>query len=156
MKCEETGENKPSDGELNLDFNLLFTKILELSFGNDETEAEVFIIFVGGFSIDLEEPKEAADIDLSAKAFLALTRLLPFGIRAVEIGERKESVGLLYFLARDSIPSADVSSSTSLFLDLTVAVGLGVFKFGIEARKEDVFLELGGELNNDASFSSER
>ena len=72
------------------------------------------------------------------------------------MGERKESVGLRYFLARDSIPSTDSPYDNSLFLDPIEAVGLGVFNFGIEARKDAVFLVLDGELSVDASSSLRR
>ena len=95
-----------SVGELSLAFNLFWTMALDFIAGNtgvDDEERRYFawVCLMGTIRLRplslpplLFDRKDAAEMERSAMAFLALTRLPPLGTSALEMGDRKESVGL--------------------------------------------------------------
>ena len=87
--------------------------------------------------------KDAAEMERSAMAFLAWARLPSLGIIALEIGDRKVSVGLEYRPpAREppAPPRKDFASPSATGAE----VGLGVLRFGIDVSEDiDFFANTG-------------
>lgn len=79
-------------------------------------------------------------------AFRALTRLPPLGTKALEMGDRKESVGLEYRPALRAPPSMGLASPASPAAAQEEVVGLGVLRRGADASdEEDEFFTSGGD-----------
>ena len=105
-----------SVGDLNFAFNLFSTMAFAFKLGKTGVDEEglryldwvslmgIIRLRVSRSLLALFGLKEVADMERSAIAFLALARLPPLGIIALEIGERNESVGLEYRLKWDPLP----------------------------------------------------